>query len=64
VRAGEGTITTFDAPGAVQGIFPEAIDEIGTILGNYLDANAVNHGSYRKIETSPLTQKTGTRRSK
>jgi hypothetical protein len=35
VRSVDGTVTTFDAPGAVDGTLPMAIDERGTITGYY-----------------------------
>src|SRR5579864_2696919 len=64
VRAADGAISTFDAPGAVQGTFPEAINEIGTVSGNYLDANGVNHGFLRAADgtftTSDAPQSKGT----
>jgi hypothetical protein len=51
VRAPDGTITTFDIPGAGtgpgQGTVPEAINTPGTIMGNYFDANGVSHGFIR-----------------
>jgi hypothetical protein len=54
VRAANGTITTFDAPGAGtgpgQGTFTASASGInpeGTVTGNYVDANNVNHGYVR-----------------
>ena len=47
VRAQDGTITTFDTPGASQGTIPAAINASGAITGNYVDANGVNHGFLR-----------------
>jgi hypothetical protein len=53
VRAADGTITPFDAPGAGtvpfagQGTVPESINVVGTITGNSIDANGVNHGFLR-----------------
>ena len=42
---------TFDAPGAVsapdQGTFSAQINNLGLIVGNYVDANGVNHGFVR-----------------
>src|SRR5215470_3547321 len=41
-RAPNGTITTFDAPGAVNGTFPSAgITPNGTIAGSYADADCI-----------------------
>jgi hypothetical protein len=44
----DGTITTFDAPGAGrglnQGTLPIGITPAGVIMGLYRDANNVNHG--------------------
>jgi hypothetical protein len=42
-----GTYTTFDAPGAVNGTFPFAINPAGAITGFYYDANFVSHGFLR-----------------
>jgi hypothetical protein len=42
-----GTYTTFDAPGAVNGTFPFAINPAGAITGYYQDANFVGHGFLR-----------------
>ena len=47
VRAADGTITTFAAPGASQGTQPAAISATGAITGDYIDANGVNHGFLR-----------------
>jgi hypothetical protein len=51
VRAPDGTITTFDAPGAgtgqFQGTFAYNINPAGAIAGQYLDANNVYHGYVR-----------------
>jgi hypothetical protein len=49
VRSPEGTVTSFDAPGAnttpdsYSGTFPVSINDQGEITGYYLDANNVNH---------------------
>jgi hypothetical protein len=46
-------ITIFDAPGASSaagsgnGTFPRSINAGGAIIGNYTDANNVNHGFLR-----------------
>jgi hypothetical protein len=51
VRAPDGTITTFDAPGAGtgagQGTMPAGIDPARTIEGVYADASNVFHGFVR-----------------
>src|SRR6266513_1504985 len=51
VRASDGTITTFEVPGAGtgpgQGVVPENISAPGVVTGNYLDASDVNHGFVR-----------------
>ena len=48
VRARDGTVTTFDAPGAGaafgEGTVPLGIDPAGVIMGYYTDAKRVNHG--------------------
>ena len=50
LRAKDGTITTFDAPGASQGTVPAAINAPGAITGNYVDANGANHGFLRAVD--------------
>ena len=51
VRAPDGTITTFDVPGAGtgpgQGTVPETINASGAITGWDIDANDVSHGFLR-----------------
>lgn len=51
VRDPEGTITSFDAPGAgtgaYQGTFAGSIASDGTIAGSYTDANNISHGFLR-----------------
>jgi hypothetical protein len=51
LRATNGTVTTFDAPGAgttsFQGTFPSSINPAGAITGTYVDANFVGHGFLR-----------------
>lgn len=47
VRAANGTITSFDVPGASQGIFALSINPMGAITGYYTDASGVNHGFLR-----------------
>jgi hypothetical protein len=54
LRAADGAITTFDAPGAGTGAFQgtfmatiEGLNPAGAIAGNYRDANNVNHGYVR-----------------
>jgi hypothetical protein len=44
LRAPDGTITTFDPPGAVHGTFPAGINPAGAITGSYTDANGFSHG--------------------
>jgi len=45
VRAANGTITTFDAPGAgCTGTDPISINQAGEIAGSYTDTNCVRHG--------------------
>ncbi len=43
----DGTITTFDAPGDVNGIATSDINPAGEIAGYYLDASDVGHGFLR-----------------
>jgi hypothetical protein len=51
VRAPDGRITKFDAPGAGtgagQGTTPENINDAGTISGLYVDNSNVTHGFIR-----------------
>ncbi|HUD25694.1 MAG TPA: hypothetical protein VMQ45_08420 [Burkholderiaceae bacterium] len=51
LRAPDGAISTFDAPGAgtgaSQGTFPLGINSKGTITGYYVDAKNVGHGFLR-----------------
>jgi hypothetical protein len=51
VRAPDGSITDFDAPGAgtaaPEGTVPQAINWAGEIVGYVEDANSVNHGFVR-----------------
>jgi hypothetical protein len=51
VRAANGTITDFDAPGAGtgigQGTIPRSINTAGVIAGDYRDASNVDHGFVR-----------------
>ena len=51
MRAANGTITTFDAPGAgtntAQGTAPSAINASGTITGTYADSSGAEHGFIR-----------------
>ena len=47
LRARDGTITTFDAPGAVNGTSPSGINPAGAITGTYFDASFVGHGFLR-----------------
>ena len=50
MRAPNGTITTFDAPGAVFSTEPVAINPMGTITGLYFDASGVGHGFVRALD--------------
>ncbi len=51
LRAPDGTFTTFDAPGAVNGTeFPCCITPGGTIAGISVDANFVGHGFLRAAD--------------
>jgi hypothetical protein len=51
VRAADGTVTVFDAPGAGtsknQGTFPSSINTGGVITGMFSDTNSVYHGFVR-----------------
>jgi len=47
IRRVDGTITTFDAPGASQGTFAQSINDFGVIAGYYTDSNFVSHGFVR-----------------
>lgn len=54
LRAPDGSVTTFDAPGAgpgpFQGTYPDAINLELTVAGNTTDANNVNHGFLRRVD--------------
>ncbi len=52
VRSRRGKITTFDAPGIVNGTFPVSINEEGTIVGYYYDA-AFNIRALYGIKAAP-----------
>jgi len=53
VRNPDGSITTFKVPGAgtdgsqYQGTYAEAISDAGTVTGQYIDSNDVQHGFVR-----------------
>jgi hypothetical protein len=51
VRASDGTITTFDVPGAgtgpFQGTIPLCNNPVDAITGYYIDASDVTHGFLR-----------------
>ena len=53
------TFTTFDAPGAGtgpgQGTFPNAINPVGAIGGDYLDASNLNHSFLRAPDGTFIT---------
>jgi hypothetical protein len=59
VRAPDGAITTFDAPGtgtgSFQGTFPMGISPAGAALGLYLDTSNVNHGFVRSEDGAITT---------
>ena len=59
VRTANGTITTFDAPGAgtgmLQGTLGLSIDDAGDIAGGYVDATAVAHGFVRAANGTMTT---------
>ena len=48
LRAPNGTITTFDAPGAGvgfnQGTIPLGITSLGEIMGRFIDSGGISHG--------------------
>src|SRR5271168_4927598 len=43
LRAKDGAITSFDAPGPSNGTFPAFITPQGSIVGTYFDANFATH---------------------
>jgi len=47
LRAPDGTFTTFDVPGDVNGIDPQGINAAGAITGFYFDASGAVHGFLR-----------------
>ena len=47
IRAVDGTIKTFNAPGAEKGTFPISINARGEIAGKYRDDNFLGHGFLR-----------------
>jgi hypothetical protein len=59
LRAPDGTMTTFDPPGAgtgpFQGTLPLGINQAGTIEGDYVDASDVNHGFLRTSDGTITT---------
>lgn len=55
VRAADGTISTFDAPGAVLATQPLAISLNGAIMGFFVDADVIFHGFVRTPEGSIVT---------
>jgi len=56
IRKGNGTIITFDAPGAGtdgsqgQGTYPITINELGEVGGGYVDAANIEHGFIRAAD--------------
>src|SRR5438477_523354 len=59
LRAPDGTINTFDVPGAgtgpFQGTLPLGINQTGTIEGDYIDSSDVNHGFVRTSDGAITT---------
>ena len=60
VRAANGTITTFDAPGVgTTGLFPGTVptsmNAAGDLAGFYTDASGANHGFVRNFSTGAIT---------
>jgi predicted membrane protein len=62
VRATNGTITTFDAPGGTTGVcggfcrtIPTGIDTAGDIVGSYADSNEKHHGFIRPANGGIVT---------
>ena len=59
MRAANGTITTFDAPGAGtgagQGTLANDMNDLGTISGLYVDASNIYHGFVRAINGTVST---------
>jgi hypothetical protein len=56
VRASNGTLATFDVPGAVNGLIPPfRMNSEGAITGTYLDANVVLHGFLRTSQGTIIT---------
>ena len=59
VRAADGTITTFDAPGAAtgwrQGTVPLGVDTAGDLTGYYRDTNNAYHGFVRAANGTTTT---------
>jgi hypothetical protein len=55
IRLPDGTLTTFDAPGAGNGLYQgtgcpgcaRGLNQLGAIAGTYIDANSVQHGFLR-----------------
>src|SRR6266567_299782 len=66
LRAPDGTMTTFDVPGAgtspFQGTLTFGIDPPGTIEGDYVDSSDVTHGFARFPAQPPALCRTITRR--
>ena len=55
VRAQDGSMRTFDAPGAVAGSFAEAINSSGVVTGSYEDSAALIHGFLRTADGNIIT---------
>jgi hypothetical protein len=43
-RIPNGKTMEFDVPGASRGTYPSGNNPAGVVMGNYVDANGVNHG--------------------
>jgi hypothetical protein len=61
LRSPEGKFTTFQAPGAdttagsYNGTYPNSINDLGAITGNYSDANGFSHGFLRSPDGNITT---------
>jgi len=59
VRSSDGTITTFDVPGAgtdpFQGTSPQGNNAPGAVTGEYVDTSDVNHGFVRALDGTLTT---------
>jgi hypothetical protein len=55
VRATDGAIATFSAPGGLDGTIGYAINTSGVITGIYLDTNNANYGFIRRANGAITT---------